>query len=99
MNDSAMAPGKGAIALRILGALFGGYAFTSGAVACSTLLLIAAGVARSESVTIATLLGFPLYLVVLLWSFCTPALHRVWLALAGGGAALVWASRLARDLL
>lgn len=92
-------PRKLAIATRAIAAVFGGYGFVWGAVACLTLLLIAVGVPRSESVIIATLLGFPLYLFILLWAFAARSLIRVSFALIGGAAGLIGLSRVLRGLI
>lgn len=75
------------VALRVLGAVGGGYAFCA---ACVALLAVAlprlAGVPRSEAVLAAAMLGFVLYLAVLVWAFSVPSLGRLWCALAGGTA-------------
>lgn len=94
-----ISPGARAIAFRIIAAVFGGYGFVWGVVACLTSLLIAVGVLRSESVIVATLLGFPLYLFVLLWAFAVRSLIHVFVALAVGDTALFALSRLLRGLI
>ncbi|BAZ93541.1 hypothetical protein TspCOW1_15200 [Thiohalobacter sp. COW1] len=46
--------------------------------------------ARSEAVVLSAMLGFVVYLLVLLWAFAERRLPRLWLVLGGGGiAALV----------
>jgi len=79
--------------LRILIALFGGYVATSGVVA---LLAVGTprltGLARSEAVVLASMLGFIIYLTLLLWGFSERSLSRVTLCfvcLAAAGFSLV----------
>lgn len=75
------------VALRVLGAVGGGYAFCAACVAWLAVTLPRfAGVARSEAVLAAAMLGFVLYLAVLVWAFSVPSLRRLWCALAGGTA-------------
>ncbi len=67
----------GAIAVRVLTAVGGGYACTAAAVALLAALLALAGIPRGQAAVAAALSGFPLYLGVLLWSFTAPRLTRV----------------------
>ena len=76
------------IVLRVLGAVAGGYALTALAVAALGAVMTQLGMARAEAVTLAAMLGFVLYLMLLLWSFCVKSGTRLWLTLAGGAAAL-----------
>lgn len=55
--------------LRVTGALLGGYAASAALVALVAVGLIALGLARSEAVVAASLLGFVFYLLLLLWAF------------------------------
>lgn len=75
---------------RVLAAVGAGYAFAAGAVALLAVALPAvAGMAHSEAVVLAAMLGFIIYLLVLLWAAVEPRLWRVWAGLLGG-AALSW---------
>lgn len=76
------------IVLRVLGAVAGGYALTALAVAALGAVMTQLGMARAEAVTLAAMLGFVLYLMLLLWSFSVKSGTRLWLTLAGGAAAL-----------
>ena len=83
------------IGQRVAGALLGGYAFSAALVALLTVALARAGLPRSEAVVSASLLGFGVYLLVLLWAFSVPSLLRLWAwlacatALTGGLLALL----------
>lgn len=74
------------IVLRLIAALPGGYAFTAALVALLAAALPLLGLARSEAVVSAAMLGFVLYLLVLLWAFSVRSLARLWAVLAGGTA-------------
>ncbi|MGC1173742.1 hypothetical protein [Polaromonas sp.] len=74
------------IVLRLIAALPGAYAFTAALVALLAAALPLLGLARSEAVVSAAMLGFVLYLLVLLWAFSVRSLVRLWAALAGGTA-------------
>lgn len=74
------------IVLRLIAALPGGYAFTAAVVALLATALPLLGLARSEAVVSAAMLGFVLYLLVLLWAFSVRSLARLWAVLAGGTA-------------
>lgn len=84
------------IVLHLLGVVAGGYAVTALAVAALGALMARLGMARSEAVTLAAMLGFVVYLVLLLWGFSVTSVTRLWLALAGGAAALAGLLWLAR---
>lgn len=71
----------------MIGAVLGGYAFSAAAVALLAVGLGVLGLARGEAVVAASLFGFVLYLLVLLWAFSVPSLVRLWVGL-GCGAAL-----------
>lgn len=65
---------------RILLALGGGYFLSAAAVMWGALFL-SWFMDRSEAVVLMAMLGFVLYLVVLLWAFAEPRLIRLWLGL------------------
>jgi hypothetical protein len=76
-----------AVLSRVLAAIFAGYGFAAGCVALvSVALPQLVGVPRSEAVLLASMLGFLVYLVVLLWAGAARRLWRVWAVLAGGAA-------------
>lgn len=75
-----------AIPLRVALAVPGGYGFSAGAVALAAVLLARGGMARSEAVGLAAMLGFVLYLVVLLWAFAERRLARLAAVILGGAA-------------
>ncbi|WP_229255293.1 hypothetical protein [Duganella phyllosphaerae] len=85
-------PAWPSMALRIVGAIAGGYAVTALAVAACSAALAHAGMARSEAVALCAMLGFVVYLVLALWAFAVRSVVRLWLALAAGAAllALLW---------
>lgn len=73
---------------RMLVVLFGGYAASAGIVAAGSVLLPRIGTAKSESVVLASMLGFVIYLVLLLWDFAERRLSRLGAGVAirsGGG--------------
>lgn len=72
--------------LRITGAVLGGYAFSAAAVALMVDLFIQATLARSEAVVLSSMLGFVLYLAVLLWAFSVRSLAKLWVVLTLGTA-------------
>lgn len=81
-----MARASLAVVLRVTGAVLGGYVFSACLVALLAAILPHAGMARSEAAVSAAMLGFVLYLLVLLWAFSVRSLARLWAALAGGTA-------------
>lgn len=74
------------VGLRVIGSVGGGYALTAALVAFLSAALSRAEISRSEAVTAAALMGYGLYLVVLLWGFSVRSLTRLWSLLAGGTA-------------
>ncbi len=81
------------ITCRVLVAVFGGYAFSAALVALLALILPQVGMPKSEAVVLASMLGFLIYLVVLIWAFAEQRLWKVWLCLGAGTAMallLVW---------
>ena len=76
---------RGSLALRITAAIGGGYACTVAlASAGAQLLVLHGGMARSEAVILTAMLGFILYLVLLMWSFSEPRVWKVWALLLTG---------------
>jgi hypothetical protein len=85
--------GASQLVLRVLLALAGGYASTAAAVLLLGVSFTALGLARSEAVVLASMLGFVIYLGVLLWAFAEPRLARLAGALLAGSAlygVLLW---------
>ena len=80
------------VALRLLVLVVGGYAAASALVAGMARTLPLTGLARSESVALASMLGFIVYLALLVWGFSRQRLTHLVLgfAVAGGfGLALM----------
>ena len=76
------------LALRITGAVLGGYGLTALLVELLTALLVQADMPRTEAIVSASMAGFLMYLAVLVWAFSTIRLHTLWAGLvAGSGAA------------
>lgn len=79
------------VASRVLAAVFGGYAFSAAWVALLSMVLAPlTGMARSDAVILASMLGFLIYLGVLIWAFAEVSVASIWAVLAGG-AVLVYA--------
>ena len=76
------------VGLRTVGAVAGGYAVTALAVAAAGALLPRLGIARAEAVVLAAMLGFLLYLAILLWGFSVARVTTLWAGLAVAAAAL-----------
>lgn len=74
--------------LRLLGAVLGGYALTALTVAAMGAVMARLGVARSEAVVLAAMLGFVVYLTLLLWAFSIRSMARLWVALAVSAMAM-----------
>jgi hypothetical protein len=64
------------VSSKILIAILAGYAFTSGYVALSSILLVKLGMRMGEAVVLNGMLGFILYLCVILWVFATAKVWR-----------------------
>lgn len=75
--------------LRVTGAVAGGYAVAALAVTTAGAALARLGMARSDAVVTAAMLGFIVYLLLLLWGFAVRSLTRMYLSLAGGAALLL----------
>jgi hypothetical protein len=83
-----MVMGALVVAARVLVAVFGGYAFSAASSAALALALArGAGLARGEAVLLAAMLGFVVYLIVLLWAFTARSLGRVAVVVLGGALA------------
>ncbi|WP_093558640.1 iron uptake protein [Pseudoduganella namucuonensis] len=77
---------------RVAASLLGGYAFVWGCVTLGIVLLLAAGMPYGEAQTLAYLLAFLVFLACFCWAYAAASLARVWLVLAGGGAAMTGAA-------
>ena len=87
MNASVHSPTlrRSSVLLRLLAAIFGSYACTASlASAGAALLVVLAGMARSEAVYLTAMLGLLVYLALLLWGFSASRLWRVWAFMLGG---------------
>jgi hypothetical protein len=71
-----------AVISRLLAAVVGGYALTGG-------ILAVLGLPRAEAVVLASMLGIPVYLILLLWAFSQPALMGLWFKLVGA-TLVIW---------
>jgi hypothetical protein len=87
------------VALRIAAGMLGGYAFTWGFIALAIGLLFAADLDFHDAEALGYIVGFIVFLVVFLWAFAARSLARVWLVLAGGGAAMTGAAWLVQRAL
>lgn len=87
MNASAHSPAlrRGSLLLRLLAAIFGSYVCTASlASAGAALLVVLAGMARSEAVYLTAMLGLLAYLALLLWGFSESRFWRIWAFMLGG---------------
>ncbi|MDW5443640.1 iron uptake protein [Polaromonas sp. SM01] len=81
------------VGLRVLGAVFGGYALTALSVTWAGAVMVRLGMARGEAVVLAAMLGFVAYLALLLWAFSVRSVARLWGVLVGGAmvmTGLLW---------
>jgi len=81
------------VSLHVFGAVFGGYALIALMVPLAGAAMAGLGMARSEAVVLAAMLGFVAYLALLVWGFSVKSTTRLWLKLASGAAAtagLLW---------
>ena len=85
-TSSKQLPLAALMLLRVTGAVLGGYALSAAVVALTVVLLILAGLVRSEAVVLSSMLGFVVYLGVLLWAFSVQSLVRLWAVLIAGTA-------------
>ncbi len=67
----------GEISARLILTVLGGYVLTAALVSASVIALPWIGLAASESVLLASMLGFVFYLVLILWGFHEHSLLRV----------------------
>lgn len=74
------------LVLRVAAIIGGGYACTALVVTLGARLLSWQAMARSEAVVLMAMLGFPLYLALLLWGFSLRRVRTRWLVLATGAA-------------
>lgn len=76
------------ITARVLAAVIGAYAVTAGAAALiAVLLVLATGATRSDALIVASMIGYLLFALLMLWCFAERRLARVWLMLAGAAIA------------
>lgn len=80
------------IVSRVAASLFGGWLFSWGFVTLGIAAAVAAGVPYGDARTLLYLLAFLVFLGVFLWAFAAASVARVWLLLAGGGAAMTGAA-------
>lgn len=73
------------LVFRLLALIVGGYFLSAATVTLGTARLASLGIDRSETVVLMAMLGFILYLLVLLWGFAERRLPRL-LAVTLGGA-------------
>lgn len=65
-----------AVSIKILIAILGGYAFTSGYVAFLSIMLAELGIEAGEALMLSAMTGFLVYLCVTLWMFTTQKIWR-----------------------
>lgn len=87
------------IALRVLAAIPGGYAFTWGAMSALVSTLFACGMGFHDAEQLAAMLGLLLYPSVMLWAFASTRLVRLWLVLVVGCALMVGLAALIQAVL
>jgi hypothetical protein len=76
---------RGSLLLRLVAAIYGSYACTASLVSAgAAVLVVYAGMARSEAVYLTAMLGLLVYLGLLLWSFAASRLWWVWSMLLAG---------------
>ncbi|WP_440222422.1 iron uptake protein [Dokdonella sp. MW10] len=85
--------------VRIAAAVFGGYAFAWGLIALAIPSLYGAGMAFHDAEHLASIVAFLVYLTAFCWAFVARSLARVWIVLAGGGAAMAAAGTFAQHLI
>ncbi|WP_129777602.1 iron uptake protein [Peristeroidobacter soli] len=79
---------QGVVLGRIAAGVLGSYVLTWGAVALLIAALPSAGLSFEDAENLSGMLAILLYLAAFLWAFSALSLSRVWVVLAGGGAAL-----------
>lgn len=76
------------LASRVIAVVVGGYAATVGLVALfAVLFALVFGMARSEALVLASMIGFLGYAAIVIWGFAERRSLRLWVIL-GGGAVL-----------
>ena len=73
--------------LRIAGAVLGGYALSALLVALLAAALVRLGMAKGEAVVSASIAGFLIYLVLLVWAFSCVRLRTLWATLVASSTA------------
>ncbi|MEM1096270.1 MAG: iron uptake protein [Bacteroidota bacterium] len=84
---------------RVLLAVVGGYLLTEAVVSLLAAMLAAVGMVRSEAVVLSMMLGFVIYLLLLLWAFAERRLLRLWIVFGGATALAMGAVRLVQAAL
>ncbi|MEM6647235.1 MAG: hypothetical protein AAF730_13385 [Bacteroidota bacterium] len=84
---------------RVLLAVVGGYLLTEAVVSLLAALLATLGMVRTEAVVLSMMLGFVIYLLLLLWAFAEQRLVRLWIVFGGGTALAMGAVYLAQTAL
>lgn len=81
-----------ALVTRLLLAVPGCYAASAGLVAALAIALPVIGMSRSEAVTLSSMLGFAVFLALMLWAFAARRLRALVIALIPfwSGFVLVW---------
>ena len=74
-GKSALAIAAWMLVARVVLAVFGGYALSAAGVLLAARAM--PGLARGEAVVLAAMLGFVVYLLLLLWAFAEPRLDRI----------------------
>jgi D-alanyl-lipoteichoic acid acyltransferase DltB (MBOAT superfamily) len=85
------------LVLRVLGAIGGGYALTALSVVTAAAVLARLGMVRSEAVVLAAMLGFIVYLALLIWAFSVKSTARLWLAFVAAAAVMAAVLQLVRQ--
>lgn len=76
------------ITSRVAASLLGGYAFVWGFSALCIALGLATGAPYDQAQTLAHLLAFLVFVSCFCWAYVATSVARVWVVLAGGGAAM-----------
>ena len=77
---------------RIAASLLGSYTFVWGFVSLGIAGSVAAGMPYEEAQTLLYLLAFVIFLASFCWCYAASGVWRLWLVLAGGGAAMTTAA-------
>ncbi|RUP30278.1 MAG: iron transporter [Curvibacter sp.] len=75
------------VTARVLGALPGSYLLSACSMGLLSRLLVLGGLPRSEAVVATAMLGFLVFLGLLLWAFSVRRLRRLWATLLLSSAA------------